>query len=190
MKNAPSDSSKEKVFQKLYEDYYAPFCVYAKRFIEDRNLREDIVSDVFTTLWRRRADIDLRQETALAFLKMCVKNSCLNHIKHLHYEIDYAEKHQKREPIYEQSPDSVYNLAELYELLYKSLDKLPENYKLVFVKHFFEGKKHAEIAEELELSVKSIDRYKQKVIRILQEELKDYLPLLLLMLSSSEHHPR
>ncbi|MCD7901495.1 MAG: RNA polymerase sigma-70 factor [Bacteroides sp.] len=185
MRNTIPYSSHEIRFKKLYEEYYAPFCLYAKRFIEDRYVREDIVSDVFATLWRRREEIDLRPETALAFLKMCVKNSCLNHIKHLHYEIDYAEVYKKKKPLYEQSPDTLYNLEELYELLYKSLEKLPENYRLVFIKHFFEGKTHAEIAEELRLSVKSIDRYKQKVIAILQEDLKDYLPLLLLVLYQS-----
>lgn len=182
MKNMSAIHIEEVDFRKLYEDYYAPFCLYARKFIEDRHLREDIVSDVFVTLWRRRNEIGLRSETAAAFLKMCVKNSCLNHIKHLHYELEYAEGYREKAAAYEQSPDAIYNLAELYQLLYRCLEKLPENYRLAFVKHFFEGKTHAQIAEEMELSVKSVDRYKQKVVKILQEELKDYLPVVMFTL--------
>jgi len=49
------------------------------------------------------------------------------------------------------------------------------------MKSFFEGKTHVEIAEEMNLSVKSINRYKQKTMELLRNELKDYLPLLLLL---------
>jgi len=185
MKNTLSNNSNEANFKTLYEEYYAPFCLYAKRFLEDRYLREDIVSDVFASLWRKRDEIDLKSETVLAYLKMCVKNSCLNHIKHIYYEIEYAESYKNKKPLYELAPDSVYNIEELYELLYRSLEKLPENYRIVFSKRFFEGKTHAEIAKEMQLSVKSIDRYKQKVIEILRQDLKDYLPLLFIVLNYS-----
>lgn len=185
MKRAKPDSSKEAVFQRLYENYYAPFCLYAKRFIDAPHLREDIVSDVFATLWYKWDEIGLKPETTLAFLKMCVKNSCLNYIKHTRYEIDYVEIYKKKSPLYEQSPDTIYNLEELYELLYKSLEKLPESYKTVFIKHFFEEKTQVEIAEEMHLSVKSVNRYKQKMLVMLKQDLKDYLPVLLLLIQQT-----
>lgn len=172
----------EEDFKRLYENYYAAFCLYAKRFVDDRSVREDIVSDVFATLWRKRNEIILKPETTLAYLKMCVKNSCLNYLKHLNYEHDYAESYKLNPPVYEKSPDTVYGMAELYELLEKKLEQLPENYKRVFAMYFNEGKTHAEIAEEMQLSVKSIDRYKQRVIEILRNELKDYASLFILLL--------
>jgi RNA polymerase sigma-70 factor len=66
-------------------------------------------------------------------------------------------------------------------MLYETLNKLPENYRTVFIKSFFEGKTHTEIAEEMNLSVKSINRYKQKTMELLRNELKEYMPLLLLL---------
>ena len=72
-------------------------------------------------------------------------------------------------------------LDELYRMLYETLNKLPENYRTVFIKSFFEGKTHTEIAEEMNLSVKSINRYKQKTMELLRNELKEYMPLLLLL---------
>ena len=66
-------------------------------------------------------------------------------------------------------------------MLYETLNKLPENYRTVFIKSFFEGKTHTEIAKEMNLSVKSINRYKQKTMELLRNELKEYMPLLLLL---------
>lgn len=159
-----------------------------KRFVDDKEVREDIVSDVFTSLWDKldTDSFDLQSETALGYIKMCVKNSCLNFLKHQEYEWSYAENIQKKAPLYETETDSVYTLDELYRMLYETLNKLPENYRTVFMKSFFEGKTHAEIAEEMNLSVKSINRYKQKTMELLRNELKDYLPLFLLFLSPEQ----
>lgn len=173
--------TKELTFKQLYEEYYAPFCLYAKRFIEDKDTREDIVSDVFVSLWDKVDTFDLKSETTLGYIKMCVKNSCLNFLKHQEYEWNYAENIQKRAPIYEIEPDSVYTLDELYRMLYETLNKLPENYRTVFMKSFFEGKTHVKIAEEMNLSVKSVNRYKQRTMELLRNELKDYMPLFLLL---------
>ncbi len=71
---------------------------------------------------------------------MCVKNNCLNYLKHQEYEWNYAELVRKKTPIYENEPDSVYTLNELYHMLYETLDKLPENYRTVFIESFFNGK--------------------------------------------------
>ena len=115
------------------------------------------------------------------------ENSCLNyHLKHQRCEWSYAENIKKKAPIYETEPDSVYTLDELYRMLYETLNKLPENHRTVFMKSFFEGKTHAEIAEEMNLSVKSINRYKQKTMELLRNELKEYMPLLLLLFSYPE----
>lgn len=188
MKISFSKQAKELTFKQLYEEYYAPFCLYAKRFVDDKEAREDIVSDVFASLWDKldSDSFDLQSDTALGYIKMCVKNSCLNFLKHQEYEWSYAENIQKKAPIYESEPDSIYTLDELYRMLYETLTKLPENYRNVFMKSFFEGKTHVEIAEEMNLSVKSINRYKQKTMELLREELKDYLPLFLLLFSYPE----
>lgn len=176
-----SKREKELAFKQLYEQYYAPFCLYAKRFVENREEREDIVSEVFATLWNKIdwGEVDAQSATVLGYIKMSVKNSCLNYLKHQEYEWDYSERMQKLAPIYDENYDSVYTLDELYQMLLETLEKLPENYREVFKKSFFEEKTHAEIAEEMNISLKSVGRYKQKVMDFLQVELKDYLPLII-----------
>ena len=70
-------------------------------------------------------------------------------------------------------------------MLYETLQKLPESHRKVFAKSFREGKKQTEIAEEVNTSIKSVNRYRQKTLEVLKEELKDYLPTLLLLTGCS-----
>lgn len=178
-------SVKENKFKAFYEKYYASFCLYARRYIENKETREDIVSDVFASLWDKLDTFDLNSDNALGYLKISVKNSCLNFLKHQEYEWNYADMLQGKTPVYEAQPDSIYTLDELYEMLYAALDKLPETHRTVFIESFFNGKTHAEIAAEMEISVKSIIRYKQKTLELLRIELKDYLPLLMIFLAGN-----
>ena len=96
----------------------------------------------------------------------------------------------KQEPIYAPASDAVYTLEELYGLLKDTLEQMPENHRTVFVKTFLETKTQTEVAEEMQISVKSVHRYKQKAIEQLRNVLKDYLPLaLLLMAHFKNRHP-
>lgn len=82
---------------------------------------------------------------------------------------------------YETEPDSVYTLNELYRILYETLDKLPEHYRTVFIESFFNGKTQQQIADEMNINVKSVNRYKQKTIELLRLSMKEYLPILQLL---------
>ena len=173
----------EKAFRILYEKYAPALRYFAAKYVGEEEVIDDIVQDVFVCLWEKRVDFKT-EETIKAFLYKAVKNSCLNFLKHQEYEWNYAEIIRKKTPVYETESDSIYTLDELYRMLYETLNKLPDNYRTVFIESFFKGKTHAEIAEELNLSVKSVNRYKQRTLELLRNELKDYLPLLLLFIAS------
>ena len=171
--------SKQQQFKLLYEKYYAPFCIYAKRYLQDKEIREDIVSDVFAKLWLAE-DFVLQEDSALSFLKTCVRNSCLNYLKHQSYADDYAKQVEVHAPIYAESPESLYTLDEMYKLLYEAINQLPDKQRTVFIESFLHEKKQQEVANELNVSVKTVSRYQLQIIEKLREELKDYLPSLAL----------
>lgn len=180
MKLSFINRKKEEDFSDLYNQYFAPFCIFANKFIHDISVCEDLVSDVFVSIWYKMEKDELLKETALAYIKMAVRNSCLNFIKHQEYEQAYMEKYLNEKYLFTESPENIYTLNELYEQLNDILNTLPEQYKTVFIKSFFGGKTYAEIAEEMNLSTKSVNRYKQKTILHLREELKEYISILIL----------
>lgn len=96
MKLSLNEQSKKQVFKQLYEEYYAPFCLYAKRFVDNKETREDIVSEVFASLWNNMDNFEIDPKTILGYLKMCVRNNCLNYLKHQEYEWNYAEVVKKK----------------------------------------------------------------------------------------------
>jgi RNA polymerase sigma-70 factor (ECF subfamily) len=173
-------------FRSLFELYYAPLCLYAKRFVADKSVREDIVQDVFFSVWGKRKWIT-STVSAQSYLISCVKNNSLNYLRKQHYFQEYQDKQIENPPVYEENPDSLYNLHELQQLLSKALKKLPNEYRLAFVMSRFEGKSATEIAEVMQVSVRTVERYRNKAIEILKNELKNYLPFLLFILLKSTH---
>lgn len=174
-------NEKEKIFKQMFETYYAPFCLYAKRFIEDRDTREDIISDIFAHIWEHFEMFNLESESVLSYIKVSIRNRCLNLIRHQDYKIKYIESIQENPPLYETTPDSIYSQEELYKLLKEALDTLPQIQRQVFIESVFKEKNNIEIAQKLDISTKTVIRHKQKAIEHMRKELKEYMPLLLLL---------
>lgn len=161
-------------FQRLFELYYPALCIYTKRFISDRETREDIVQEVFSSIWENRKRIVIRT-SARNYLITATKNHSLNYLQRNHEE--YVDQFsQEQIPIYAESGEELYTWEELQTLLREALAKLPENYRYVFEKNRFENKSYGEIAEDMQISIRTVERYKNKAIEILKTELKDYLP--------------
>lgn len=164
----------ERSFRLLFESYYPALCIYAKRFIDERATREDLVQDVFFSLWENRKSLSV-ETSARSYLVVAVRNRCLNFLRHNRVEsCDFSRLESL--PPYAENHDDLYTLAELRELLAKALSKLPEDYRRVFESNRFEEKSYGEIADAMHLSVRTVERYKNKAVEILKKELKDYLP--------------
>jgi RNA polymerase sigma-70 factor (ECF subfamily) len=113
-----------------------------------------------------------------------VKNKCLNKVKSLQVRTrvhsDIIEKYKEQF----ESPD-FYLENELYEIYSKALNKLPKTYREAFEMSREQQLTHKEIAEILNVSPQTVNYRLGKALEILRAELKDYLPLLLLLFTSS-----
>lgn len=173
-------SARKEIFKRLYMTYSASLYVYARRFVESPEVREDIVCDVFARLWLKGEAFMLREETALAFLKTSVRNACLNHIRSRSSAENFLTD-QMRLPSYAESPESIYTLDELYSLLYDAIEKLSPQEKAVFHESFILEKKGAEVAAKLGVSSKTVERYRKRILDFLKNEMKDNLPMIALI---------
>jgi len=169
----------EITFQKVFEQYYADLCVYAKRYIQDLNTREDLVQDVFCSLWINRKNIDYSTPIS-NYLVTSVKNHSLNYLRKTG-KAELMDLEIEKIPIYAEENEHMFFLNELEDLYNRTLAGLPEEYRLAFVMSRMEDKSTTEIAEILGVSVRTVERYRNKAIEILKTELKDYLPLLAIL---------
>ncbi len=169
-------------FEMLFRTYYQPLCNYAYTFVQDRDEAEEIVQATFLSVWEKRDKLDIHTGVK-PYLYAMVRNAALNILKHekikqQHVAVELA--------VAERSVESVTRTvmaAELEGRIHKALEKLPEQCRLVFKLSRFEELKYAEIADQLEISIKTVENQMGKALKIMREQLKDYLPIFLLFLN-------
>lgn len=178
--------SNEQVFEATFRQHYGPLCQYARTFLSDYDEAEEVVQAVFLTIWEKRQDLEITVSLK-SYLYRAVHNRCLNRIRHLAVQAEHRE--QAAYELY-QSADgpgaetSAQGLIadELSERLQAAIQRLPEQCRLIFMMSRFEEMKYQEIADQLGLSIKTVENQIGKALRILRTELADYLPILLLFM--------
>ncbi|MBW8332323.1 MAG: RNA polymerase sigma-70 factor [Prolixibacteraceae bacterium] len=169
---------KEYAFDFFFNYYYPGLCVYAQKIIElPEPEAKDIVQDVFVKLWNDRKKLDV-QISVRSYLFVAVKNKCFDVLRKKKRSVKLQEITHQHD-IADESFDG-YVLCELEIIFDNGLKKLPDRCREIFELSRLQGLKNREIAEKLNLSEKTVENQMTKALRILKEELKDYLPLLAL----------
>lgn len=172
----------ERAFQLLFSDFFSPLCSFANRYIDSKNVCEDLVQEVFFQLWQNRKKIQITTSTR-NYLITNVRNACVDYLRHQEREDTYRERQALQLESEEQDAYSLYALSELEEMLNVALAKLPENVCQTFKMNRFEDKTYVQIAEERQISVKTVEAHISKALKLLRIDLKDYLPLIVGYLS-------
>ncbi len=170
--NFSHDSNSE--FESIFNLYYSGLIVYANRFTGQTEASQDIVHDVFITLWEKRDS--LRMNSAKAYLFSSVRNRCLNHIEQLKIRNEYQEQILQKGDITGQLTWEYYVEAELQEHIEKAIRQLPPQCQKIFIMNRFDGKSIAEIAGELNISPRTAEKHIEVALKKLRQELVDYLP--------------
>ncbi len=169
----------EDAFRSLFFEFFPSLCVFAHRYVDDWDTCEDLVQDTFFKIWKNRKSIEINTSSR-NFLITSVRNSCVDYLRKQDFARTWQEREIKDKTGY--TSDDLYSHIELEQMLTIALSKLPENIRVVFEMNRFEGKTYKEIAEEKNISVKTVEAYMTKALKMLRVELKDYLPLIILLL--------
>lgn len=159
----------EMAFDIIFNSYYKLLVIYARRLLGATADAEDVVMDSFTTLWERRNEIS-HHKSLNAFLYKVVYNRSVDSIRKNNSRENYlrtAPGNEVELPDFETSRDQI----EEIEILYSAIESLPDQCQRVFNMNKFEGKKYREIAEELSISIKTVENHMGKALKILREHL-------------------
>ena len=134
---------------------------------------EDIVQELFYTLWRNRTELPLVWSVK-SYLYGAVRNHSLQYLEHLQVRQRYHKKMvadgmSESDP--HDSPQKILEYKELEQRLEFALEKLPERRRIIFRMSRFEGKKYEEIARELSVSVKTVEAEMSKAIQTIRRNL-------------------
>ena len=168
-----------KAYGVLFRRYYPILCAYATKFVELKDA-EEIVQDVMLWLWENRETQTF--ETSLSqYLFKTVYHRAINQI--VRHQSQLRADTLFYENMQEMLQDTdVYQLEALQRRIREAVDALPPAYREAFVMHRFDNKSYKEIAEILQVSPKTVDYRIQQALKQLRITLKDYLPLILLLL--------
>lgn len=173
--------SNKSAFESLFKSYYALLCRYAKSLLNDVDEAEEVVQNTFYILWNKRESIEIKGSLK-AYLYKAVRNDCLNKLKHLKVRKMHAEDYKHSMGMAYEDSGKLIQAKELRQKIDEALTTLPEQCGKVFRLSRFEELKYQEIAEHLNISVKTVEIHMSKALKLMREQLKDYLPMLLLAL--------
>lgn len=176
----PGSTGKEGEFEQVFKSHFRPLHVYAFSFVKDRDLAEDMVQAAFCKLWERFGDLEIRRSLS-AYLYRSVYHECLNHLKHLKVRQEYANHARHTESPGTGNASGALEASELSARIQEALMALPEGCRTVFQLSRFESLRYTQIADKLQISVKTVENQMGKALRILRGKLADYLPLLMLL---------
>lgn len=171
----------EQAFELLYRKLYVKLCAFSNKFLNDPDAAQEIVQDVFTKIWEGREGID-PEASIKSYLFKIAQNLSINTLRRKKVESRYIEIY-KLIYIEQDEYSSLESLIakDLEEDIINSIAKLPLQCRKIFELSRSEGLKYKEIAETMNISIKTVEAQMSKAFRSLRIELTEYLPILILL---------
>jgi len=139
-------------YNKLFVRYYNRLCQYVYGMLQDKDDSEDVVQELFLNLWNNRKKIMITENISGYLFKMA-KNQALNHIRSTTNYRNLLDNQDNTPGYYEENQ---LESDEFRIALYDCINQLPDRSKQVLLLHRVQGLKQKEIAEKLDISVKTI----------------------------------
>lgn len=167
-------------FSLVFVSYYTDLVMFAFTIVKTKDASEEIVQEVFVRLWDNRETIEIRSSLK-SFLLKSVQNKCIDWLRHQKIKDRYAEKRLQDNTLYENETESYLMYSELEQSIEKALMSMPEKISQTYSMNRFDGLTYREIADRLDVSVRTVEVRVSKALDFLREKLKDFFPVLLLI---------
>jgi len=167
----------QKSFETLFRTYYALLCQFSRKYVKDKDDCEEIVQGFFLKLWDKREALDIN-ESVKNYLFSSIRNRCLNYIKHEKIKLDYQSDMMKNPDAQIDTTNFIMEVN-LIERIDQCISDLPDRRREIFVLSREHGLKYREIADQLGISIKTVETQMGQALKELREKLKDYQRLLI-----------
>ncbi|MDA3879515.1 MAG: RNA polymerase sigma-70 factor [Prolixibacteraceae bacterium] len=159
-----------KSFEILFKRFYAQLCYYAYKYVNDFDEAEDIVQGFFAKMWDSKSSVNINTSVKNYFFRS-VRNLCLNQIKH-YKVVDQHRKESLRDMVTSENDNVIYDYA-LVNRINQCIDELPPKRREIFVLSREYDLKYREIAERLNISVKTVETQMGLALKELRVKLGD-----------------
>lgn len=170
-------SGDQTAFELVFRYYYPGLVIFASQFTLDTSSAEEIVQDFFVRVWERRSGL-LSSYSLKSYCFTSVRNRCFNFLKRKKVELEVIGELQALANEHLLFDPDIYVASELQEKIRQAVDALPERCREIFVMSRFKGMKNDEIAENLNLSKRTVETHISNALTFLRRDLKEYAGLL------------
>lgn len=164
----------QRAFQSIVYKYSNPLLTFSVGFVRKYEIAEEIVSDAFVTLWNQRHKINEIRDLK-SYLYILVRNGSISYLRKLngHKEISIDDI-QEYYALPVTGPETEDFTEDILSQLNKAIDELPPKCKMVFTLAKIQGMKYKEIAEILDISVKTINHHVANALAHISQSLKEH----------------
>jgi len=168
-------------FKNIYFLYYNKLFAFARNFVNNNEIAQDIVADVFYKIWKKRESLNI-QMSLKAYLYTSVKNACINKLRILNKELKIIDdtEYLLKEIEINHYTDSLLNeiqTLEIENIIIDIINKMPEKQKMVFVLSRFEGLSSDEISQNLGISKRTVESHLYNAMKLIKEKIKKFIKL-------------
>lgn len=167
----------ETAFREIYQRYWKKLFFTAVRKIEEANVVEELIQDIFLKLWERRAELQV--ERLDAYLFSSVRYAVINHIKANLVQEKYANYAQHHYSDACSITEEQLELNELMQVVEQQLNDLPEKTRKIFQMNRLEYHTVKEISSKLKVPERTVEYHLSQALKTLRYYLRDYLPTLI-----------
>ncbi len=162
-------------FSVIFSTYYRDLVMFAISKVRDADTAEEIVQDTFVKIWEERGNLQITTSLK-SYMLRSVQNRCIDWYRHKKVQQAHIDEVSSNPELFVSDADSYLFRSELEGRIKKILTLIPSDCSDAFRMNREEGLKYSEIAEKLNVSVRTIEVRISKALHLLREHLKDYLP--------------
>lgn len=159
-------------YEYVFKKYYSGLCSYTTSILKDEYCAEDIVQELFASIWLR-ADKNNVRGSLKNYLYTAARNRCFDFLKHQKVHSKYMERIVHNEKYY--TLESWMISEEILKTFNRTLKNFPPRCKEVFIRSRIDGLKNQEIASELGLSIRTVEHHISSGLIELRNNLRPYL---------------
>ncbi len=165
----------------LFKSHFSGLCFFAQKYVKDFETSKEIVQDAFISLWEKRETIDMDRPVK-SYLTMIIHNKCTNHLRdNRKFDRYILEIENLLEVTDYDGADSMIE-AELKAKIDASIGELPEKCREIFVMNRYENLKYQEIADKLQISVKTVETQMSKALQHMRNRLTEYMSVIITLI--------
>ncbi|MCR8668950.1 RNA polymerase sigma-70 factor [Aestuariibaculum sp. M13] len=160
-------SGNQKAFEKLYSDYYKKLCVFLLGYTDDEKIVEDVVQDVFIKIWTNRKKINITSSLN-SYLYKATYTSLMMNYRELKKNNNMLSSYYYTALVQASDSDENAENSQLKKLK-DCIDNLPERSREVFQENKISGLKYSEVAEKLNISIKTVEGHISRALSYIRE---------------------